>query len=394
MFTCPGCACLCDDIDALIDGNRIEEVENACRKGCAYFLEYKSNRTKGDVDKLIEKASEILKTARNPAIFGLDASPLGAQRSGLELAKKLDAYLDDTSSFCHGVYVEKILLGEMKTCTLDDVRDRADVSVYWGSDPSNSHPRLLSKFSYYPRGKFRQRGWEADRTTICIDIRESPTAKICKKFFRVPHGKDEMLIRGIIDAMDGKVPKWEKARDVIELTNMLKKAEYGVIFSGLGLRYSLDKTEILSELLKKLEYHLIPMVGHYNMRGFNHVLYEETGYINRIKFENGEVKRGYSFIELLKDRKIDAALVIGSDPLSKIPLFVSRYLREIPVITIDPKVTPTTEISDVSIPCAITGIETEGKAIRMDGIEIELKKIVDSDYISDEEILKELSSLI
>ncbi|MHC1587959.1 MAG: molybdopterin-binding domain-containing protein, partial [Candidatus Syntropharchaeia archaeon] len=197
MFTCPGCACLCDDIDALIDGNRIEEVENACRKGCAYFLEYKSNRTKGDVDKLIEKASEILKTARNPAIFGLDASPLGAQRSGLELAKKLDAYLDDTSSFCHGVYVEKILLGEMKTCTLDDVRDRADVSVYWGSDPSNSHPRLLSKFSYYPRGKFRQRGWEADRTTICIDIRESPTAKICKKFFRVPHGKDEMLIRGI-----------------------------------------------------------------------------------------------------------------------------------------------------------------------------------------------------
>ena len=39
------------------------------------------------------------------------------------------------------------------------------------------------------------------------------------------------------------------------------------------------------------------------------------------------------------------------------------------------------------IPCAIAGVEVEGTAYRMDGLALRLRKMVDSSFPSDEEIL-------
>jgi len=41
----------------------------------------------------------------------------------------------------------------------------------------------------------------------------------------------------------------------------------------------------------------------------------------------------------------------------------------------------------VVIPAAIVGIECEGTAYRMDGVSLRMRKLVESDYLSDEEIL-------
>ena len=42
---------------------------------------------------------------------------------------------------------------------------------------------------------------------------------------------------------------------------------------------------------------------------------------------------------------------------------------------------------EVVIPSAIAGIEAEGTAYRMDGMALRMRKLVDSSYPSDEEIL-------
>jgi len=55
---------------------------------------------------------------------------------------------------------------------------------------------------------------------------------------------------------------------------------------------------------------------------------------------------------------------------------------------IDPCNNLTASRSAVTIPCALGGVESGGTAIRMDGVEVELKKIFDSDRLSDQEILK------
>lgn len=410
-YVCTGCALLCDDIDVGLENGKVAKVHTACRKGFAFMkgcsnpLECTVDGKKTDVDSAIREAADILRNAERPLIFGHANSSSGAQKKAIGIARKINGYIDDTSSFCQGPMVEAILEGKLKTCTLDDVRHKADVIVYWGADPANSHPRHMSRYSYFPRGKERQRGWEEDRTAICIDVRKSDTAEICGEngLYQIPVKGDVEFMDALVSALSGKIPKtsydFDKKR-LLELANLLKKAKFGVIFAGLGMVYALDDREPLYRLMDKLSsvsnFHLVPMAGHYNMRGFNQNLFEETGYINRVKFNGAEILHGpeYSVVEALRQKVVDAALVIGADPLTSLPRSVVRYLEEIPLITIDPCQTLTSVKAKVTIPCALVGVESGGTALRMDGVEIELKQIVETDRLSDEEVMTRISEAI
>lgn len=399
MVTCTGCALLCDDIEVVVENNRIKETRNACRrgaarmKGCVNRLAPSVAQKPTDFENAIKKAAEILQNAKSSMLFGWSNSTCEAQLKGIQLAKKMSAIMDDTSSFCQGLLIERILQKKFRTCTLDDIRNKADVLVYWGSDAQDSQPRHLSRFSYFPRGESRQRGYEEDRIAIAIDVRESNTAKICKgHFYRIPLKGDREFILALMDALSGKVPAYEPKK-MLELAAILKKAEFGAIFVGLGLTYSIkDDFDILIALADKLpNFNIMPMVGHYNMRGFNEALFNETGFVNRVKFNGKAIHDSrYSIVEALRNKSIDALLVIGSDPLSSLPRSVIPHLANIPVICIDPCVTLTSKIAAVIIPCAVAGVETGGSAVRMDGNKVELSKCIESNYLSDEEIMARL----
>ena len=396
MVTCTGCALLCEDIEVVIENDRIKESRNACRRGasrlrgCKNRLAPSFNKMQTDIDTAIKKAAEILKNAKSPMLFGWSNSTCEAQVKGIQLAKKLNASIDDTSSFCQGLLIERVLKKKFRTCSLEDVRNMADVLVYWGSDAQDSQPRHLSRFSVFPRGESRQRGYEEDRLAIAIDVRESNTAKICKgHFYRIPLKGDTEFILALMDALSGKVPKYD-AKRILELAGIMKKAEFGVLFAGIGLTYSIkEDIDILVSLADMLpNFHVMPMVGHYNMRGFNEALFKETGFVNRVKFETKPVHDNkYAVVEALKAKSIDALLIAGSDPLSSLPRSVLPHLASIPVICIDPCVTLTSKIAAVTIPAAASGLECGGSAVRMDGKVIELAKVVENNYLSDTEIL-------
>ena len=67
-----------------------------------------------------------------------------------------------------------------------------------------------------------------------------------------------------------------------------------------------------------------------------------------------------------------------------------KYLAKIPVIQIDPYANPTTEVADVVFPAAVVGVEAEGTAYRMDGICLRMKKLIDTNFKTDEEITIDL----
>lgn len=405
-YVCTGCGMLCDDIEVESEKNIVNKVYTACRVGVAHIKEgkesvaFRVDNKPVDEATAINEAAAILKNAKNPLIFGLGTSTNETQKLAIELARKTNATLDDTSSFCLGRVVGAILNNEFKTCTLDDVRNKADVSIFWGADPSDSHPRHLSKHSYFPRGTERQRGWEEERTSIAIDVRKSHTAKICGNyFFQIPPGGDAEFIDALIAGLAGKLPKTSynfPPKRILELANILKGAKFGVVFVGLGLIYSLENLEPLVRLMnalnEKANFHLVPMVGHYNMRGFNENLFEETGYVNSVKFEDRTVKHGpeYSIVESLKAKTVDAALIVGSDPLSSLPRSVAKNLLEIPVISLDPCETLTSRNAKVYINTAISGVESGGSATRMDGIKVEFKPVVETNRLSDEAVLKKI----
>ncbi|KKG10217.1 formylmethanofuran dehydrogenase subunit B [Methanosarcina sp. 2.H.A.1B.4] len=405
-YVCTGCGMLCDDIEVESEKNIVNKVYTACRVGVAHMKEGRESAVFRVDDKpvdeatAISEAAAILKNAKNPLIFGLGTSTNETQKLAIELARKTSATLDDTSSFCQGRVVEALLQNKFKVCTLDDVRNKADVTIFWGADPSDSHPRHLSKHSYFPRGTEKQRGWEEERTAIAIDVRKSHTAKICGNyFFQIPPGGDAEFIDALIAGLSGKLPKTSynfPPKRILELANILKGAKFGVVFVGLGLVYSLENLEPLVRLMdvlnEKANFHLIPMVGHYNMRGFNENLFEETGHVNSVKFEEGIVKHGpeYSIVESLKAKTVDAALIIGSDPLSSLPRSVAKNLLEIPVISMDPCETLTSKSAKVYINTAISGVESGGSATRMDGVKVNFKPVVETTRLSDEAVLKKI----
>jgi formylmethanofuran dehydrogenase subunit B len=356
------------------------------------------------LDQAIAKAAEILKNAKTPLLYGWSNSTLEAQTVGINLAKKIGAFIDDTSSFCEGLLMERILNGKIPTCTLDDVRNFADTSIFWGSDPSNSHPRHLSRFSYYPRGEKRQKSYEEERTCMVVDVRKSATAHLCSNYyFRVPPEGDAEFLESILTVLDGKIPKTGDKKRLIELGTILKKTEFGVIFPGLGMIYSLqDKMDLFEELVARLNeittFKVIPMVGHYNMRGFNQLMLGQTGFINSVSFRSGAAgpatTHGPEQSVAVAAKSSDAALIIGSDPLSALPFGTARALAHIPLIAIDPRRSLTTDAARVVIPSAMSGLEAGGTALRMDGTRISFDPITKTEQLSDEQILTRIMEAI
>ncbi|VVB63734.1 Uncharacterised protein [uncultured archaeon] len=398
MAVCTGCSLLCEDIELTLMTGAISQVKNLCRKGHGHFQALFTERTmpkidgqEVSVDQAIKKAADILRKAKHPLLYGWSNSTLEAQRVGIDLARRLGAVVDDTS-FCQGILMELVLRGDLPTSTLDDVRNFADTSVFWGADPSNSHPRLLSRFAYYPRGSKRQKRYEEERACIVVDVRKSATAKLCSNYFRVSPGGDADFIASLIDVLDGKIPKYGDKMRMIELGTILRKTEYGVIFPGVGLIYALqDKIELLQTLVAKLNeitsFKVVPMVENYNARGFNQLLFDDTGFINRVSFHSGNVSHGPENMVTAAAKSCDAALVIGSDPLSSLPFGTVKSLTKVPLIAIDPRRSLTTDAAQVVIPSAMYGLEAGGSAIRMDGVKIEFEPIIKSDLLSDEQIL-------
>lgn len=407
MVTCTGCSLLCEDIELALKTGTISQAKNLCRKGYGHFQALFTERTapmaegqKVSIDQAIAKAAEILRDAKRPLLYGWSNSTLEAQKAGIELAKRLNATIDDTSSFCQGILMERVLTGKIPTCTLDDVRNFADTSIFWGADPSNSHPRHLSRFAYYPRGEKRQKSYEEERNCIVIDVRKSSTAKLCSNYyFRVPPGGDAEFIGALMAVLEGKIPRFGDKKRMIELGTVLRKTEYGVIFPGLGLIYSLqEKMDLLEALVAKLNeittFKVVPMVGHYNMRGFNQLLLDETGFINRVAFKGGKASHGPENSVIEASKSCDAALVIGSDPLSALPFKTAQRLAKVPMIAIDPRRSLTTDAAKVVIPTAVYGLEAGGSAIRMDGVKIEFEPFVKSDLLTDEQILTRIKEAV
>jgi formylmethanofuran dehydrogenase subunit B len=97
----------------------------------------------------------------------------------------------------------------------------------------------------------------------------------------------------------------------------------------------------------------------------------------------------YSVTEQIKNGA-DAILVVGSDPLGSLPASISRRLKDIPLILIDPCMNQTSLIADVTIPSSTSGIEVGGTAVRMDGKTMDITSLVQGENMSDEMILRRI----
>lgn len=460
--TCPVCGSLCDDIEVLIEGNKIKKVLNACAVGEAKFLSHNDHRilnplvrkngelVEVSMDEAVQRSAEILVNASYPILYGWSSTTCEAIGVGLELAEEVGGVIDNTSTVCHGPSILSIQDIGMASCTLGQIRHRADLVIYWGSNPWSAHPRHLERYTMFTSGRFQLSSWKRyvsklgailtkrrllqtarltlrrkiralsdtdnnsmygipgrGRKMIVVDVRKTRSAEIADYFIKVKPNKDYELLQALrmlirdeelsVDEVAG-VP----VEQLEDIADMMVNCEFGMLFFGLGLTMSEGKLRnidaalsLVRDLNHRTKFLIMPMRGHFNVTGANVVFTWQTGYPYAVDFSQGYPRYNpgeTSVVDILSRGESDAALIVASDPVSNFPLEAAQNLVKNPLIVIDPHLTPTSLMAEVVFPSALAGIEAEGTAYRMDCVPLPLKKIVEppKGILSDEELLKRI----
>jgi len=444
--TCPVCGSLCDDIELGIKGGRIVKVKNGCSMCESKFLGYAGHRLlkpllrkNGELVEVtfkeaVNKAAQILAEASYPLLYGWSSTSCEAIRVGIELAEEVGGVIDNTSTVCHGPSVLGIQDVGIPSCTLGQIRHRADLVIYWGCNPWSSHPRHIERYTAFSEGRFEKSEWKGylektkaatarkkvesalrkvspwassvqsrpmhspcpailkhGRKLIVVDARRTRSAEIADYFIQVEPNKDYELLQAFralvrdeeidVDRVAG-VP----AEYLEEVADTMINCGFGVIFFGLGLTMSQGRQRnvdaalsLARDLNSRTKFVIMPMRGHFNVSGADTVFTWQTGYPYAVDFSMGYPKYNpgeTSTVDILLREESDAALVVASDPVSNLPRKAVKHLVGNPLIVIDPHMNATSQVADVVFPSAFVGIEVNGTAYRMDHVPLPLKKVV------------------
>jgi formylmethanofuran dehydrogenase subunit B len=301
-------------------------------------------------------------------------------------------------------------LGGKVSCTLGEVKNRADFIVYWGSNPADCHPRHLSRYTIAQKGRFLPRG-RKDRTVVVVDVRETKTSNPADVFLQIRPGKDFEVLTTLRALVKGQPVNPQLVAEtgvtveqLQDLVDRMKRARFGVMFFGMGLTMTRGKhmnsmaiLTLATELNAFTKFVAMPMRGHGNVTGADVVMRWTTSYPFAINFSRGYPRYNpgeFSTVDLLVRGDVDAALVLGADPGATMPMPAINRLAGIPTIVLDPKVTHTSRLARVHITTATTGISAPGTSYRMDEVPLTLRPPLRSPYPTDEEVVRRIHQAV
>lgn len=412
--TCTFCGCVCDDMELHVDldENRIVKTKKACILGKAWFLEHTIEEgapaamidgKEVSIEDAIEEAAQTLVKAKFPITYGLSDSTSEAQRQAVAISDIVKGNVDTTSSVCHGPTGMAFQNVGESTSTLGEVKNRADLVIYWGANPAESHPRHFGRYSVTAKGMFTP-GGKKDRTVVIVDVRKTKSSPVADINIRAKIGKDFEILWALRALVKGK-----KVADNIEeetgvsletledLVERMKNCRFGVFFFGMGLtmprgrHFNTGALLVLTTDLNEFTHFVAkPLRGHGNVTGADNVVSWQTGYPFSVNFSRGYPRFNpgeFSTVDTLSKGHADAALIIASDPASNFPKAAIEHLKSIPVISLDTKRTHTSKDAHVAFRVSTYGINTTGTVYRMDDVPITLRPAFESPFPDDETIL-------
>jgi formylmethanofuran dehydrogenase subunit B len=407
---CTICGCVCDDLKVEVCGDRVVGIAPGCSLAEPWFAEQKNNPPRYLLDgqsvqrqEAVARASEILRQAKAPLVYGLSRSSTPGQRAAVRLADHLQANIDTTASTCHAPSIMALQQVGESTSSLGEVRNRSDLIVYWGSNPTKSHPRHMERF-VDSAGQFVPAG-RSGRHVVVVDTVETETAKLADTFIKLTPGGDFDLIWALRGMLAGIAPpQGEIAGVPIEqvqhFVELLKNGNYGTFFFGLGLtqhgvphanveallRLSTDLNQFTRFIARRMR---IPG----DVAGADCVLCWQTGFPFSVSLTRGYPRYNpgeYTAGNLLERGEVDAVVLVGSEGVDKLSPAAQQALKQLPTIVLDYPNVSCPVPATVHFTTAIYGVHQRGTVYRMDEVPIELRTLFESDLPSDEEILGDI----
>ena len=404
---CTVCGCVCDDLTITTDGQRILRAERACHLSEPWFLAQNTRHPPAAsiddqpaaLDAAIERAADLLRRARNPLIYGLSRSTTEGQRAAAELAERLGATIDTTAATGHAPSLMALQEVGESTCSLGEIRNRADLVIYWGSDPAQTHPRHFERYSADPPGEFVS-GGRAGRFIVVVDHQPTASSAAADQFIPVERGKDWEALWTLRGLVKGVIPANEAPDPLVDLAERMKGCRCGVVFFGANLTRTLlghRNVEALLQLVIELNdftrFYARRMRRFGDVAGADSVLTWQTGYPFGVNLARGFPRYNpgeFSAPDMLARGEVDACLFVGSETSTEFSPAALEHLRRIPVVALETPLAETPVPAAVRFTTAVYGVHRPGTAYRMDEVPIPLRVLLPTDYPSDGEVLSQI----
>ncbi len=403
-YTCVACGCLCDDVRLVIDGGRIVEARSVCEMGRAALVGLEmepparpSARVRGvsaEIEAALDEASRILAGARAPVIVGLDRSTNETVGRAVALGDRIGAVVEVGDPALAATRISAFQRSGRVSATLGEVKNRADVVVFWGTDPIVTHPRHWERYSVEPVGRFVPEG-RAGRTVVVIDQQRTATAERADLFLPVaPENELEVLsvLRALACEVELDTKRVEAATGcdfsaLLALAELLRGAQYGAWFSGsLAGRGPVDQAEarhqavtgLVRELNRGTRFVSLGMGEAGNAHGAEAVLAWQTGLTPSVDLGAGypeALPGATSAVDRLARGEVDCVLVVGDVSLDSWPIAARERLSRVPLLFIGPPENPVSTSALVAFSAGTMGLDENGAVTRVDGVSLPVRAI-------------------
>ncbi len=405
---CTVCGCVCDDLRITVEDGRVTRAEGACPLAEPWFLSQENHHPPTaaidgrpvSLEAALDGAADILRHSRSPLVYGLSHSSTEGQQAAVALADHIGATIDTTASLGHAPAIVALQEAGESVCTLGEVKNRADLVIFWGSDPVESHPRHFERYSVDARGLFTPNG-RADRTVVVADVRPTASSGAADIFLPVQAGRDfevlwtlRALIRGL--APEAGAVVGAPIDMLTDLAQRMKACRFGVVFFGLGLSRGGHRTveallRLVTDLNDHTRFYARRMRVQGDVAGADSVLAWQTGYPFSVNLGRGYPRFNpgeFSAQDMLLAGEVDACLLIGSQGVRRFTPEAKESLRRIPTIVLNGPMVEPLFAPSVHITTAVYGFHLPGVVYRMDEVPIPLRAVLPTEYPSDGEVLQ------
>jgi formylmethanofuran dehydrogenase subunit B len=384
--TCLGCGCTCDDVTVRVVDGRIVEVSPVCPIGRAWFGDGQvPSRVLQDgvpvgLGQAVESAAGILAGSQGRCLIylGTDLSTQ-SQRAAVAIADLLHATVDSETSATAAAGLTTAQRRGRAGATLGEIRNRGDVFLFWGVDPSERYPRFLARYSLDPVGIQVPEG-RSGRYVISASIGADRGLTGADSVLELSPDEEIAaltLMRATVlgNPVTAASPLAAQAADVAK---RLAAARYAVVVHDAEPtaepRNPL-RVEALVALAQALNgptrAALCSLRAGGNRLGAESVLTWQTGYPFAVDYSLGYPRyrpdrRG---IAGLATGRYEAALLLGTTQGSD----AGQVFAGLNTITIGPRASETPFRAAVAIDTGVAGIHEEGTAYRMDDVPLPLR---------------------
>ena len=376
---CPFCGLACDDLTIAVEDARVSVREAGCALSRKGFERAPSSPTPmigwraASLDEATAAAVEILRNSRQPLFAGL-ATDVAGLRAVMQLAERTGGIVDHLGADGFFRNLRTVQDSGWMTTTLSEVRNRMDLLLIVGPDPTPQFPRFFERCV-------------APRQTLFAETRQAPPVvrlgpptqsgdtipaqELLCSLDSLPEAV--AALRCLVNERPLHAPEIAglPAKELHALAERLKAATYGVVawaagafdFAGVEL-FTQALADLVRDVNQVTRCAALPLTGSDNVMGAHQVCTWQSGLPLRTSFATGAPAHDpllYAAARLLREREADALVWISTfrpqaPPATDLPTIVLaaaplRFERQ----------------PEVHIPVGTPGIDHAGEIFRTDG---------------------------